>query len=258
MNKGWTESENTDSEDTPKSLVSTIRDTLSAAHAKKSVTIATYSKLFTALDTLDLLLQSEDRVEASLKAFKADILAGLAAASPRSSTSSYASTAASSASSAPPAPRPPPPAAPKPPAAKSSEIVVLLDRGSDLLSRPLHEIKGKVEAALESSGGLNISTRREVSSRRTKLGNMIAAWRKQQKSITPRLGDKVSGQATASLVVPVEFERNLWLHVPNTCALVDETDQQEAMQALAENFEMTELFTIWKPEDKTSMQLFQI
>jgi hypothetical protein len=38
------------------------------------------------------------------------------------------------------------------PAAKSSEIVVLLDRASDLLSRPLHEIKGKVEAALESSG----------------------------------------------------------------------------------------------------------
>ncbi|KAJ7304705.1 hypothetical protein DFH08DRAFT_825282 [Mycena albidolilacea] len=50
------------------------------------------------------------------------------------------------------------------------------------------------------------STRREISSRRTKLGNMIAAWRKQQKSITPKLGDKVSGQATASPVVPVEFE----------------------------------------------------
>ncbi|KAJ7207908.1 hypothetical protein GGX14DRAFT_301257, partial [Mycena pura] len=42
--------------------------------------------------------------------------------------------------------------APKPTAAKSSEVVVLLDRGSDLLLRPLHEIKGKVEAALESSG----------------------------------------------------------------------------------------------------------
>jgi hypothetical protein len=39
---------------------------------------------------------------------------------------------------------------------------------------------------------------------------------------------------------------------------VDETDQQEAMQALAENFEMTESFTIWKLEDETSMQLFQI
>ncbi|KAJ7815339.1 hypothetical protein B0H14DRAFT_2603535 [Mycena olivaceomarginata] len=52
--------------------------------------------------------------------------------------------------------------------------------------------------------------------------------------------------------------RNLWLHVPNTCASVDETDQQEAMQALPENFEMTESFTIWKPEDETSMQLFQI
>ncbi|KAJ7881745.1 hypothetical protein B0H14DRAFT_2565654 [Mycena olivaceomarginata] len=52
--------------------------------------------------------------------------------------------------------------------------------------------------------------------------------------------------------------RNLWLHVPNTCASVDETDQQEATQALPENFEMTESFTIWKPEDETSMQLFQI
>ncbi|KAJ7797873.1 hypothetical protein B0H14DRAFT_2618470 [Mycena olivaceomarginata] len=37
---------------------------------------------------------------------------------------------------------------------------------------------------------------------------------------------------------------------------VDGTEQQEAMQALAENFEMTESFTIRKPEDETSMQLF--
>ncbi|KAJ7876476.1 hypothetical protein B0H14DRAFT_2568190 [Mycena olivaceomarginata] len=41
-------------------------------------------------------------------------------------------------------------------------------------------------------------------------------------------------------------------------ASVDKTDQQEAIQALVENFEMTESFTIRKPEDETSMQLFQI
>ncbi|KAJ7327660.1 hypothetical protein DFH08DRAFT_816490 [Mycena albidolilacea] len=57
---------------------------------------------------------------------------------------------------------------------------------------------------------------------------------------------------------PEAWRRNLWLHVPNICASVDKTDQQEAMQALPENFEMTESFTIWKPEDETSMQLLQI
>jgi hypothetical protein len=34
---------------------------------------------------------------------------------------------------------------------------------------------------------------------------------------------------------------------------VGEPDQQEAMQAPTENFEMTDSFTIWMPEDETSM-----
>jgi hypothetical protein len=35
--------------------------------------------------------------------------------------------------------------------------------------------------------------------------------------------------------------------------LVGEPDQQEAMQALTENFEMTDFFTIRMPEDETNM-----
>ncbi|KAF8157650.1 hypothetical protein K438DRAFT_2073948 [Mycena galopus ATCC 62051] len=50
------------------------------------------------------------------------------------------------------------------------------------------------------------ATQKEVLSRRTKLGNMILAWRQQQKSIAPNLGDKVAMQAAASPAVPVEEE----------------------------------------------------
>ncbi|KAF8195334.1 hypothetical protein K438DRAFT_1760990 [Mycena galopus ATCC 62051] len=50
------------------------------------------------------------------------------------------------------------------------------------------------------------ATQKEVLSRHTKLGNMILAWRQQQKSIAPNLGDKVAMQAAASPTVPVEQE----------------------------------------------------
>ncbi|KAF8142583.1 hypothetical protein K438DRAFT_1784603 [Mycena galopus ATCC 62051] len=49
-------------------------------------------------------------------------------------------------------------------------------------------------------------TQKDVLSQRTKLGNMILAWRRQQKSIAPNLGDKVAMQAAASPAVPVEEE----------------------------------------------------
>ncbi|KAJ7661699.1 hypothetical protein B0H14DRAFT_3077201, partial [Mycena olivaceomarginata] len=155
-------------QDTPKSLVSTIRDTLSVARAKKSVTVATYAKLFTALDTLDLLLQSEDRVEASLKAFKADILAA---------PSSYASTAASSALSAPP----PSDLRPPLPPSRGGQVErdrVLLDRGSDLLSRPLHEIKGR------SKPRLRARAQRPCSGARPRTGPQ--GWRRTAASLSPR------------------------------------------------------------------------
>ncbi|KAJ7930322.1 hypothetical protein B0H13DRAFT_1858952 [Mycena leptocephala] len=50
------------------------------------------------------------------------------------------------------------------------------------------------------------SIAKEVLSRRNKVGNMIAAWRQQQKSMTPMLGDKVAAQAAASPVIPLEKE----------------------------------------------------
>ncbi|KAJ6616904.1 hypothetical protein B0H10DRAFT_1914835 [Mycena sp. CBHHK59/15] len=51
------------------------------------------------------------------------------------------------------------------------------------------------------------STLREVQSRRTKLNDMIIAWRQQQKSLAPKLGDKVAAQAVASPAVQIEHEK---------------------------------------------------
>ncbi|KAJ7877385.1 hypothetical protein B0H14DRAFT_3436092 [Mycena olivaceomarginata] len=62
--------------DTPKVLISLIRDILSTARAKKkNLTVDGFSKCLAALDTLDVLLSCGDHLEATLKAFKLDILA---------------------------------------------------------------------------------------------------------------------------------------------------------------------------------------
>ncbi|KAJ6484788.1 hypothetical protein C8R45DRAFT_1075191 [Mycena sanguinolenta] len=60
-------------------------------------------------------------------------------------------------------------------------------------------IQATIEHSLET-------TRKEVLSRRTKLESAIIAWRQQQKSIVPKLGDKVAIQATTLPAVPVEEE----------------------------------------------------
>jgi hypothetical protein len=70
------------------------------------------------------------------------------ASAPRVHIASYASATASATAST-PAPVPPPP---KPPAAKSSEITIIVDKSSDVLSLPLPEIKAKVEAAIAATG----------------------------------------------------------------------------------------------------------
>ncbi|KAJ7784040.1 hypothetical protein B0H14DRAFT_2630700 [Mycena olivaceomarginata] len=54
---------------------------------------------------------------------------------------------------------------------------------------------------------------------------------------------------------PITVDDEDWLH---QLASVGETDQQEAMRALTENFEMADSFTIWMLEDETSTWLFQI
>ncbi|KAJ6622212.1 hypothetical protein B0H10DRAFT_2343049 [Mycena sp. CBHHK59/15] len=51
------------------------------------------------------------------------------------------------------------------------------------------------------------STLREVQSRRTKLNDMIIAWQQQQKSLAPKLGDKVAAQAAASPAIQIEHEK---------------------------------------------------
>ncbi|KAJ7857939.1 hypothetical protein B0H14DRAFT_3135672 [Mycena olivaceomarginata] len=65
----------------------------------------------------------------------------------------------------------------------------------------------KLRAAIEANTEHNLeTTQKEVLSRRTKLSNAILAWRQQQKSIAPKLGDKVAIQAATLPAIPVEEE----------------------------------------------------
>ncbi|KAJ7866920.1 hypothetical protein B0H13DRAFT_1897811, partial [Mycena leptocephala] len=81
---------------------------------------------------------------------------------------------------------------------------------SDHFRRKESEIvhRRQLRSAIQENTEHNLeATRKDVLSRRTEVTNLIATWRKQQQSITPKLGDKVSKQAAASPVVPVEKER---------------------------------------------------
>jgi hypothetical protein len=49
---------------------------------------------------------------------------------------------------------------------------------------------------------------------------------------------------------PIADDEEDWLR---QLASTDETEQQEARQALTESFEMTDSFTVRMPEDETSM-----
>ncbi|KAJ6596394.1 hypothetical protein DFH09DRAFT_130750 [Mycena vulgaris] len=77
----------------------------------------------------------------------------------------------------------------------------------------IQDAQRQLRVAMQEVSEHNLeSTRKEVLSRRTKLGTMIIAWRQQQKSITPTLGDKVSRQAALSPAVQVEDET---LYIPS-------------------------------------------
>ncbi|KAJ7762689.1 hypothetical protein B0H14DRAFT_2633914 [Mycena olivaceomarginata] len=131
---------------TPRALISLIRDTLASVRAKKkNLTVDGFSKCLAALDTLDVLLSCGDHIEASLNAFKLDLLAEINASALRSPQTSYATAVSTP---APPVPAPPPKAA----AAKTCEVTVILDKSSDIPALPLPEIKAKVEAAIAATG----------------------------------------------------------------------------------------------------------
>ncbi|KAJ6572481.1 hypothetical protein DFH09DRAFT_1079686 [Mycena vulgaris] len=129
----------------PRALIANVHDILAQKKSKKkSPTINNYSVIFASLDALDRLLDNSDHIEASLKVFKADLLAELASTPSRTPSSSYASAAASPLSAS-PVPSPPPARAP---IVKTREVTILLDKSCELLSLPAPEIKARVEAAI--------------------------------------------------------------------------------------------------------------
>ncbi|KAJ6477169.1 hypothetical protein C8R47DRAFT_1075483 [Mycena vitilis] len=94
----------------PKAQIATIRGILSHNKAKgKKLTQIDFASCFNALDTLDRLLDSNDLIESSLQAFKAELLGEISAMTPK--PVSYASATASASvrpSSTPSGPAPPP------------------------------------------------------------------------------------------------------------------------------------------------------
>ncbi|KAJ7069033.1 hypothetical protein B0H15DRAFT_925884 [Mycena belliarum] len=75
------------------------------------------------------------------------------------------------------------------------------------------------------------STRKEILGRRTKLGDMIATWRQQQKSLTPKLGDKVSAQAATTPVIAVENET---LYLPSDLTALERQELDVAAIGIEE------------------------
>ncbi|KAJ7434559.1 hypothetical protein FB451DRAFT_1195267 [Mycena latifolia] len=66
----------------------------------------------------------------------------------------------------------------------------------------IQDAQRQLQVAIQEASDHNLeSTRKEIPGRRTKLSDMITAWRQQQKSITPKLGDKVALQAALSPAV---------------------------------------------------------
>ncbi|KAJ6603168.1 hypothetical protein B0H10DRAFT_2195843 [Mycena sp. CBHHK59/15] len=72
----------------------------------------------------------------------------------------------------------------------------------------IQDSQRQLQVAIQEASNHKLeSNLREVQSRRTKLNDMIIAWRQQQKSLAPKLGDKVSAQAAASPAVQIEHEK---------------------------------------------------
>ncbi|KAJ6563365.1 hypothetical protein DFH09DRAFT_1477218 [Mycena vulgaris] len=72
----------------------------------------------------------------------------------------------------------------------------------------IHDSQRRLQAAIREASDHQLeSTLKEVQSRRTKLNKMIITWRQQQKSLAPKLGDKVAAQAAASPAVQIEHEK---------------------------------------------------
>ncbi|KAJ6466751.1 hypothetical protein C8R47DRAFT_1078907 [Mycena vitilis] len=135
----------------PRTLIAAVRDVLALNKAKnKKPTLNDYKLCLDTLDSLDRLLDAGDRIEASLKQFKAELLADLSASAPRGSYAcATASPPPSSSSLPPPAPHASKTANTKP---KTREVTVVLDEGDGVLALPLPEIKLQVEGALAAAG----------------------------------------------------------------------------------------------------------
>ncbi|KAJ6577674.1 hypothetical protein B0H19DRAFT_1062263 [Mycena capillaripes] len=115
---------------------------------KNNLTINMYARCFKALDTLDMLLSAGDTVEASLKAFKLDLLTEINVPAFRTT---YTSTAAAPPPSSSTPSRSPASPAPKAAATKSWEVTVLLNKESNVLTLLLQEIKS-IELAIAAVG----------------------------------------------------------------------------------------------------------
>ncbi|KAJ7127474.1 hypothetical protein C8R46DRAFT_1049699 [Mycena filopes] len=138
---------------TPIAHLEVIRRVLSANRAKKNskLTIGNFAELFASIDGLEVAIGNGDAVERALKTFKVELLAELKTIAPAAPAAarSYSSAAATPPSAPSPTPTRPPAAA-RP--AKTSELTVIVDKSSDVLTLPLAEIKAKVEGAIASTG----------------------------------------------------------------------------------------------------------
>ncbi|KAJ7795060.1 hypothetical protein B0H14DRAFT_3496450 [Mycena olivaceomarginata] len=123
------------SHNSPCVLIAAIHDVLSHNKAKKkALTINDCALCFSALDSLDRLMDSSDHIEVSLKAFKAKLLGEISVLTPCSA--SYLSAAATTSL----------------PQDQVVGVTVALDKDNNILVLTLPAIKAKVEAALVASG----------------------------------------------------------------------------------------------------------
>ncbi|KAJ6539800.1 hypothetical protein DFH09DRAFT_1323356 [Mycena vulgaris] len=174
---------------TPGTLIAKIRSILAEARAKKSKpSMGVFNQLSTSLASLELLVGCGDHLEASLKAFKADLLADVAVIALHAQPASSYTSVSSSAPGIPAPPRAIPPTPPKPTASKTCELTLLLDHDSEVLSFPAPAIKAKISATISATG---IERLKDIALRAATLLKQSAAhWvprlAKQATLITPR------------------------------------------------------------------------
>ncbi|KAJ7015766.1 hypothetical protein C8F04DRAFT_1365997 [Mycena alexandri] len=141
-----------DPPNTPRALIEVIRRVISTNKAKKTskLTQANYTEIFASLDALDTLISDGEHLESALEKLKRELIAELKSPTPTTPTARTYASAASS-----PLPVLPPiassPFSPIPSTAKTSELTILVDKDSDVLSLPPTEIKARVEAAIAAT-----------------------------------------------------------------------------------------------------------